>query len=82
MVKFLLALVVAGVGYIFLRMLLVKAGLAKRSSKSVGKSVGASAGKREKMSQLRRELDILLWVPPALLVLGAIYALVSMVVRP
>jgi hypothetical protein len=33
------------------------------------------------MSQLRRELDILLWIPPALLVLGAVYALVSMAYR-
>ena len=31
-----------------------------------------------KMSQLRKELDILLWAPPVLIVLGAIYAAVSM----
>lgn len=71
MVKFFLALVAAGMAFVVLRMLLVKAGLAK----------GADKPKSEKMSQLRRELDILLWVPPALLVLGAIYALVSMATR-
>lgn len=74
MVKLLLALVATGVGLVFFRMLLVKAGLAKRADKSAGKS--------EKMSKLRRELDILLWIPPALLVLGAIYALVAMALRP
>jgi len=71
MVKFFLALVAAGMAFVVLRMLLVKAGLAKGSDKPKG----------EKMSQLRRELDLLLWVPPALLVLGAIYALVSMATR-
>ncbi len=74
MVKFLLALVAAGMGFVILRMVLVKAGLAKPSAKNPGKT--------EKMSQLRRELDFLLWVPPALLVLGAIYALASMIMRP
>jgi hypothetical protein len=72
MAKTLLALVAAGMGFVFLRMLLVKAGLAKRTG---------AAEKREKMSQLRRELDILLWIPPVLLVLGAIYAFVSMYMR-
>ncbi len=73
MMKFLLALVVAGMGFVILRMLLVKAGLAKPSQK------GASKG--AKMSQLRKELDLLLWAPPVLLVLGAIYALVTMWTR-
>jgi hypothetical protein len=54
-------------------MVLVKVGLAKPSIKNVGKT--------EKMGQLRKELDFLLWVPPALLVLGAIYALASMMMR-
>ena len=72
MMKFLLALVVAGMGFVILRMLLVKAGLAKPSQK------GASKGA---MSQLRKELDLLLWAPPVLLVLGAIYALVTMWTR-
>ncbi|MFN3892762.1 MAG: hypothetical protein ACK4MV_20385 [Beijerinckiaceae bacterium] len=73
MVKFLLGLVAAGMAFVFLRMLLVKAGLARRTDKNTAKN--------EKMSQLRRELDILLWIPPALLVLGAIYALASMAMR-
>jgi hypothetical protein len=73
MAKFILALVAAGMGFVILRMVLVKAGLAKPSAKNVGKT--------EKMSQLRRELDYLLWVPPALLVLGAIYALAAMMMR-
>jgi hypothetical protein len=73
MVKMLLGLVAAGMGFVLLRMVLVKAGLLKPSNKSVAKG--------EKMSQLRRELDMLLWVPPALLVLGAIYALVTMAMR-
>lgn len=72
MMKFLLALVVAGMGFVILRMLLVKAGLVKPSQK------GASKGA---MSQLRKELDLLLWAPPVLLVLGAIYALVTMWTR-
>jgi hypothetical protein len=73
MVKMLLGLVAAGMGFVLLRMALVKAGILKPS--------GKSAAKGEKMSQLKRELDLLLWVPPALLVLGAIYALVSMAMR-
>ncbi len=73
MVKFLLALVGAGMGFVILRMVLVRVGLAKPTAKAPGKG--------EKMSQLRRELDFLLWVPPALLVLGAIYALASMMMR-
>jgi hypothetical protein len=77
MVKFLLALVVAGMGFVVFRMLLVKAGLAKPG----GKNAAKNAAKGEKMSQLRRELDLLLWVPPALLVIGAIYALISMAMR-
>lgn len=74
MVKMLLGLVAAGMGFVLLRMMLVKAGLAKPTDKN--------AAKGAKMSQLRRELDILLWVPPALLVIGAIYALASMAMRP
>lgn len=77
MMKILLALVAGGMGFVFLRMLLVKAGLAKRSAKGAGKD----GGKGARMSQLRKELDLLLWVPPALLVIGAIYALVSMWMR-
>jgi hypothetical protein len=73
MVKMLLGLVAAGMGFVLLRMALVKAGILKPS--------GKSAAKGEKMSQLKRELDLLLWVPPALLVLGAIYALVTMAMR-
>ncbi len=73
MMKFLLALVAAGMGFVILRMLLVKAGLAKPSQKD--------AAKGAKMSQLRKELDLLLWAPPVLLVLGAIYALVTMWTR-
>lgn len=73
MVKMLLGLVAAGMGFVLLRMALVKAGILKASSKSVAKG--------EKMSQLKRELDLLLWVPPALLVLGAIYAFVTMAMR-
>ena len=56
MMKFLLSLVAAGMGFVILRMLLVKAGLAKPS--------GKDAAKGAKMSQLRKELDMLLWVPP------------------
>jgi hypothetical protein len=73
MAKFILALVAAGMGFVILRMVLVKVGLAKPSIKNVGKT--------EKMGHLRKELDFLLWVPPALLVLGAIYALASMMMR-
>ena len=73
MAKFILALVAAGMGFVILRMVLVKVWLAKPSIKNVGKT--------EKMGQLRKELDFLLWVPPALLVLGAIYALASMMMR-
>lgn len=73
MAKFILALVAAGMGFVILRMVLVKVGLAKPSIKNVGTT--------EKMGQLRKELDFLLWVPPALLVLGAIYALASMMMR-
>ena len=73
MMKLLVALVAAGMGFVLLRMALVKAGLAKPSTKSAAKD-----GKAQKMSQLRRELDILLWIPPALLVIGALYALFAM----
>jgi hypothetical protein len=73
MAKTLLALVASGMGFVLLRMLLVKAGILNVGPKR--------EAKREKMSQLRRELDLLLWVPPVLLVLGAIYALVSMLSR-
>lgn len=69
--KLVVALVAAGMGFVLLRMALVKAGLAKPRS-------AAKDGKAQKMSQLRRELDILLWIPPALLVIGALYAIFAM----
>lgn len=74
MMKFLLALVAAGMGFVILRMVLVKAGVLKQSPAKGG-------DKKAKMSQLRKELDVLLWAPPVLIVLGAIYAAVSMWMR-
>lgn len=62
--KFILALVVAGMAGVFLRMALAKAGI-KRTKPQ----------KSAEMSKLKRELDILLWVPPALIAIGGTWAI-------
>lgn len=69
MFKFLLAAVAAAMGFVILRAILTRAGVLRQSKR------------RGDMSQLRRELDLLLWIPPVLIVLGAIYALVAMLTR-
>jgi hypothetical protein len=64
MMKFLLALVVAGMAGVVLRMALAKAGLSRSKPQ-----------KSAEMSKLKRELDILLWVPPALIAIGGAWAI-------
>jgi hypothetical protein len=68
MFKILLGLVAAGLGLVIFRMFLVKAGLARPRVKD------------ERMSQLRKELDLLLWAPPILIGLGAAYVLITMLI--
>ena len=65
MMKFLLALVVAGMAGVVLRMALAKAGLSRTKPPQ----------KSAEMSKLKRELDILLWVPPALIAIGGTWAI-------
>ncbi len=69
MFKFLLAAVATAMGAVIVRMLLAKAGFIRR------------VPREQKMSQLRKELDLLLWAPPVLIALGAIYAVGAMLLR-
>ncbi|HEY8580732.1 MAG TPA: hypothetical protein VIL72_12655 [Beijerinckiaceae bacterium] len=63
MMKFILGLVALGMGGVILRMALVKAGLARKPRKSA------------EMTRLKRELDLLLWIPPALIAIGGAWAI-------
>ena len=63
------AAVATAMGAVIVRMLLAKAGFIRR------------APREQKMSQLRKELDLLLWAPPVLIALCAIYAVGAKLLR-
>ena len=67
MMKFILVLVVVAMATVVARMALIKAGLLRPRKRDPARSAA--------MAQLKRELDIILWIPPALIVLGGAWAI-------
>ncbi len=65
MTKIILVLLVCAMAFVVLRMALNKAGFKRTPVKNAA------------MTQLKKELNILLWIPPVLIGLGGIYAIGS-----
>lgn len=66
---FVMILGAAAVG-LFARIMLTRMGLLKPRK---------DAGRDNAMARLKRELDLLLWIPPILLGLGAVYIAASLI---
>ncbi len=65
MIKLILVLLASAMAFVVLRMALTKAGFKRAPAKNAA------------MTQLKKELNILLWIPPILIGIGGLYAIGS-----